>query len=357
MKYVDKSNSIHVTTSLLAFKIFSFLIQSVGQNIKAGQLPIKFLYQRLNIQSDDVSEEFNTVMEASETLYNNIMSQLQSLTRVHLLLVSLQSRKVHILSWLDKMNNRILPSVMEREEDELEKILLKQMKLADVEKRFSDKTKYKNHTLTDARKLLLIANNADVQAFVELLEKSWLQLQKKLKTSRCHLEEISSVWKEFRIASEKLKQWLSMTLISLHANLEHCNIDSVKMEQHFIETIEEQLSQKHHQKERLEAIRETILQLVNNSPCESIELQMTNIKNLWQELKSAVYDRKKHLSNLNTQVEWSNICDMMSVASVVVSGGEVLLEECTNTTIFNVDELAKQIECVLVSLLCLFFIE
>ena len=273
------------------------------------------------------------------------MEKLKILTVVHFLILSLESRRMHLYLWMNKMHQQSIHPLIEKPEDDLDKVIMKRMKLAEIERRFTEKTFYKDRTISEANQLLLEADNQEVQTLITVITDRWNNLYTVIKTQKHRLDDISSNWQEFKTVAEQLEQWLATMLISVESGIVHSNIDSVKMEQEMIKNIENQLKTKYQIKETLKSLRESIVQCINNKPCKSIESQMDKVETLWLNLQKVIHERMRYLADLRDEVEWIGINEMLLSLTKCINNGEEILERYTIKPATSSSELEEGI-CV-----------
>ena len=271
------------------------------------------------------------------------MTKLQTLTVLHFLMLSSETREQHLFSWISKTFRQSVQPLLEKSEEDLENVIMKLLKLSEIERRFFDKVAYKDKTISEANKLLLSVDSLEIKAFISSTQDRWNNLHMVLKNQRKRLDEIASTWREFNVLAEYLEQWLSITLISVQTDVEHCNIDSVRLEQEVLQNIEQQFKTRYRDKETLKKMKESVVNCINNKPCKSIELQMGNIETLWLELKKAMHERMRLLADLSNEVEWININEMVLSLTKSINQGEELLGKYTSKPAVTSDELDDEI--------------
>ena len=128
-----------------------------------------------------------------------------------------ESRYAEMLHWLERTRVNLVLPLKEKDEDSLEFVLGKLLKVRELEKKLSEKATVKDDVLRQGENVLARTDAADVNVKAEQLREEWVWIESSLSKERVRLEKIMRLWKDYDRKQEEMYEWLSGILTSLRA--------------------------------------------------------------------------------------------------------------------------------------------
>lgn len=279
---------------------------------------MKYLHSELNIRSKNqrLSDQFHAALVQGEKIYTTNSVHLEKLTEIRFLTMLLHSRMSHLNAWITKTNQQYVEPILQVNETTLESVIMKSMKLCDVEKRVNDKKSYKNQAVVDGQKLLSLVSNQEARQLLKHLAVDWETLLKELESERHRLDELVTLWREFKLKAESLEQWLSLMMVSVtnrNEQQQQLDIHAITLEQEFLGSLQNDLKAREPEKLDLSRLKERIATYVNQPVRDNTnENSFLRIEQLWMELNTAFLSQLNHIANLNDQVEIDSVNELVS---------------------------------------------
>lgn len=342
-----------VTITMLIIILHSYnssFFQDACQYIKSKQLPLEYLHTNYTSQltnHEQPRELYNESMETGNYIYEELITKLQSLSLICFKMLSFESLKMFLLSWLDRLEETSIKPLLEKEENDFESVEQKLIKLSEIEKRLSDKYNSKERLLNSANTLIASVDNSELKMAVRSITIRWENVCLILKELRGHLDNIAYQWTQFTHLAEGLEQWLSSNLNSVTSSLEHSSIESVKLEIELIRNLQNELDQKQLDKEALKDLRNNLSNCVNGKVLHIVAVRMADIENMWLELKCSLQERVEHLALLIDEVETVNINEMVQNVATCTEECERQLkvyDETPGTTFVEIEDEIKTLQ-------------
>lgn len=288
------------------------------------------MHSTLNISSKlpELDEQYQAALLQGHRIYTDNNTYLERLSKIRFLTMLLTSRISHMNVWINKTKHHYIQSVFKLDEATLENVIFKSMKLCDVEKRIADKKSYKNQAVIDGRKLLSLSQNQDVKNDIKRLENEWDEILKQVESQRHRLDELITLWREFKLKAESLEQWLSLMLVSVlnrngqdhQQQQKQQQLDAIALEHEFLTSLQNDLKSREHEKMELRQMKDRISTYVQQHLRDNInENTMLNIEKLWMELSTALLSQLKKIATLSNQVEIDSVNEMISSLKSVIS--------------------------------------
>uniref|UniRef100_A0A7M5XE85 Uncharacterized protein n=2 Tax=Clytia hemisphaerica TaxID=252671 RepID=A0A7M5XE85_9CNID len=308
------------------------LYQNVSQELKSRELPLSYFFISLHIANKDshLSKIYHDTLRESRTLYERMSDQLEQLTEIRFLYSLLHSRNMHLTGWIKKtMKNYIQPAMTDPNES-LNKIMLKLMRLKDLEKKMADKSKYKDQFIADAKKLISITHNKGVNELMKIMESLWKELEEQLKDIRTLLEENVCIWKDVVSKSEHLENWLRSVKNTLDCAEEE--IFDVSLLVDHVESLvklNSELNSKEEDVSRIMELKDRISSSHKSpQPSTGGELESTvlNLPHLLEDVRLQIVSRIDHLTLVKEQMENGHLTDMLTSINDMVSEAFAMLD-------------------------------
>ena len=165
----------------------------------------------------ELTNDYQVVMKESLLLYQRISSTLEMLTKIRFHYSLLHSRNSHLSGWIIK-TRRQLETLVSLDQDSMKNVLLKLMKMKDLDRRIVDKKRYKDQFLAGLRNLSsLLRKEPVVQGVTTKVTSEWNLLVKDAAGARDDLEELLYRWKDLNSQCEYLQKWLHVLQKNLTA--------------------------------------------------------------------------------------------------------------------------------------------
>ena len=256
-------------------------------------------------------------------------NQLERLTEIRFLYSLLHSRNVHLTGWIKKtMKNYIQPAMTDPNET-LNKIMLKLMRLKDLEKKMADKSKYKDQFITDAKKLRSITQNKGVCDLMKIMESLWKELENQLKDVRTLLEENVCIWKDVVSKSEHLENWLRSVKNTLDCAQEEI-FDVPLLVDHVESLIQlnSELNSKGDELARIKELKDRISSSHKSQqpPAGELESTVLDLQQLLEDVRQQIVSRIDHLTLIKEQMENGHLTEMLNSMNEMVSEAFELLK-------------------------------
>lgn len=126
-----------------------------------------------------------------------------------------ESRYNEMSQWLEKTRSNLLVSLKEKEENSVECVLGKLLKVRELEKKLSEKVSVKDNVLHQAEDVLAKTEAADIHIKSEQLREGWESIENDLYKERYRLESVMKLWKEYNRRQEEIYEWLNQVLAVL----------------------------------------------------------------------------------------------------------------------------------------------
>jgi len=248
-------------------------------------------------------------MRESEALYGKMSTLLERLTEIRFLYSLLRSRRTHLNALLTKWTTQHLKTIVSQKNESLNNTMMKIMKLKDMEKKITEKKKYKEQFVNDAHKLFKLTSDDSVKDVVDFVNREWSALEDRASNERQALDELLCIWKELKRAIENLEVWL------MNIKKSASSVDDVEPTASMLLKQVEMLVLYHEELKRKEKEKERILKLKEafdeRTLCSEIELSVENLQQLWTDVDNMLVTRMDFLFGLKRKVENGHVEELM----------------------------------------------
>ena len=193
------------------------------------------------------------------------------------------------------------------------------MKLKDMEKKISEKRKYKEQFVSDALKLFNLTSDSSIKDIVDLVNQEWKVLDDQVSKERQELDELLYIWKELKRKIENLEQWLMATKNSVSSVGEVEPKATLLLEQ--VETLvqcREELDSREKEKAQILKMKEAF---DGRTLSEEVDESVDRLEQLWSDVDKMLVTRMDLLYKLKKEVENGQVeelvCSLRDIITTV----------------------------------------
>ncbi|XP_028409089.1 uncharacterized protein LOC114531672 [Dendronephthya gigantea] len=287
-------------------------VQLAARNINNKITEMEYTLDSLNTLKDEsgypeLCEKCQSCLTHAKELKSRSDTRTDELKEIRYKWELFESRFAEMIHWLEKTRSILILPLKERDEDSVEFVLGKLLKVREIEKKLSEKVMVKDDLLRQGEHVHARTEAAGVNVKIEQLREEWTGIESDLGRERGRLEKVMRLWKDYDRKQEEMYDWLTGILSSLR-DLEHRDRS--------IEVVKRQIAliQKHHDEidnhiTLKESVDLSFHFLVDNiqGDVERLQEKQQKLNSHWQELQSLVSDRFDEL----VAVEWTlEVADM-----------------------------------------------
>ena len=166
-------------------------------------------------------------MGRAESTYNVSSDRMKKLTNLTLLWQSFVTRSDHLFDWIENVTNSPLKVLMEIPEYDHESVVIKLMRLSEMEKRAYEKQRVRDRVEREAKSLIKATGNNSISIKLGLLNQKWLGLRDCVRKERLRLDNVCRMWREFQTVHQDLQHWISCSRIILEED--QSDLNSIEM--------------------------------------------------------------------------------------------------------------------------------
>ena len=316
-----------------------------------------FIHLDIERKDPELTKDYHVVMEDSLLLYQQICSSLEMLTQVRFHYSLFHSRNAHLSAWLSKSRKQ-LNAVLSLDNDTLKMVMLKLMKLRDLDKRMGDKRHYKEQFLQSSRKFAsLLRNESASQDMVTDITSRWITLAKDAARLREELEELLYQWKELTSQCdylEKLLRVVEENLAALSKSMDdNCLLDDQIKES--LLQLKTELADKEKDLDCISRLKASVHDKTDGS--HEINQTVKQLLDKWSELHSLIDSQLKNFQNRKQHMEDSSLKDVLDAiqSNLRQTEDDVVASQHCQETLLSSSDVQKEISSLQVNYIFTFF--
>ncbi len=183
----------------------------MAYDLKIRLLPLQFIYEQLTSSSvtnlpPETRDEYQLNLLSAENLYKEIHEKVKKITNAILLWQSFFTRCDYLLSWVDKIRDVSVTSLVATKEFDQESLVVKFMRFNELDKRAFEKQRIKDRIDHEAGLLIKMTSNKRIVAKQEFLNEKWVSLRDEIRTERIRLDTACKIWREFQTSFQVLDE-------------------------------------------------------------------------------------------------------------------------------------------------------
>ena len=320
-----------------------------------------FIHFDIENKNPELTNEYHSLMKESLHLYQRISSTLEVLTQICFHYSLFHGRHAHLSAWLSKTRKQ-LDILVSSGNDSLEKVMLKLMKLKDLNKKMTDKRYYKEQFLQGSKKLAsLLQNDSTTHGLISDITSRWNLLARDVLGLREDLEELLYQLKDLTSQCDYLDKWLQVVeekLSTISISLDDANhvILDDQIKDNLLQ-LKIELIGKEKDLDHIVQLKATLDDKTNHQGSE-LSHTVNNMKNKWNELQSLIESQLEDFERKKDLMEDSRIKGVIDAiqSNLHQTEDEVINHHHDQTTLLSSSDVQREISSLQVTLLFFFFL-
>jgi len=324
--------------------------QKLVHALRSKQLPIQFIHHHIAEQLastgiallPEIEARYKELMVRAESTYKVSSDRMKKLTSLTLLWQSFVTRSDHLFDWIENVTNSPLKVLMDIPEYDHESVVIKLMRLSEMEKRAYEKQRVKDRVEREAKSLIKATGNNSISVKLGSLNQKWLGLRDCIRKERLRLDHVCRMWREFQNVYQDLQHWISCSRIILEEDQSDLNsIEIIEKELAIHQDLKSQIEEKDDMRIHLVRLARKIKDEIHSSDT-CISTQMEQLNEEWQllngELESAVDLLQRFVVEITSNTLNKKLLQVESEISEIEDDFQINSLENTLRNVHDIDD-------------------
>ena len=164
---------------------------------------------------EECNEHYKQSLSRAKELQNRSDTCVTELKDVRFQWELFESRCGEMREWLSKTRLNLIASLKEKDEDSIEFVLGKLLKVRELERKLAEKVSMMDNLLKQGEGVLSRTEAAEVNVKTEQLKEDWANIRSDLSKQRERLENVMRLWKDYDRRQGEIYEWLTQLLTRL----------------------------------------------------------------------------------------------------------------------------------------------
>lgn len=307
-----------------------------------------FIHLDIENKDPDLTNEYRSLMKDSVDLYQRISSTLEVLTQICFHYSLFHGRHAHLSAWLSKTRKQ-LDALRSSDNDSLKTVMLRLMKLKDLNKKMTDKRHYKEQFLQGSKKLAtLLQHDSTSQSLIADVTSRWNSLARDVVGLREDLEEMLYQLKDMTSQCDYLNKWLQVvedkiSTISISLDDSNNNILDDQIKDNLLQ-LKMELADKEEDLDRIIQLKTAFDDKITSHQGSEVSQTVKQIHSKLNELQSLVDSKLENYQQKKDLMEDSRIKGVIdAIQSNLHQTEDEVINQHGQTTLLSSSDVQREI--------------